>query len=76
MEWGLVRTRADDAGLRWRGELMVATEEDSLRAYLDSPSHAEVAESARRTHRLWLDRGAFDARWADESPRLEGTADT
>jgi hypothetical protein len=55
---------------------MVATEEDSLRAYLDSPSHADVAESARRTHRLWLDRGAFDARWADESPRLEGTADT
>jgi hypothetical protein len=75
MEWGLVRTRADDAVLRWRGELMIASEDDSLRAYLDSTSHAEVAESARKTHRLWLDRAAFEARWADEAPRLEGTVE-
>lgn len=72
MEWGLVRTRADDAVLPWRGELMVASEDDSLRAYLDSPAHAEIAESARRTHRLWLDRAAFDARWAAEHPKLSG----
>lgn len=72
MEWGLVRTRADDAVLRWRGELMVATEDDSLRAYLDSPAHAELAEAARKSHRLWLDRAAFDARWAAELPALSG----
>lgn len=72
MEWGLVRTRADDAVLRWRGELMVATEDDSLRAYLDSPMHAELAESARKAHRLWLDRAAFDARWASERATLTG----
>lgn len=75
MEWGLVRTRADDAVLRWRGELMIASEDDSLRAYLDSPSHAEAAESARKTHRLWLDRAAFEARWAAEAPRLEGSGE-
>ncbi len=72
MEWGLVRTRADDAALTWRGELMVATEDDSLRAYLDSPAHAEIALTARRGHRLWLDRAAFDARWAAELATLTG----
>ncbi|MBX7191455.1 MAG: hypothetical protein K1X94_05330 [Sandaracinaceae bacterium] len=75
LEWGLVRTRADDAVLRWRGELMVATEDESLADYLHSSAYAECAESARRGHRLWLDRVAFDARWALEGPALEGVVD-
>jgi hypothetical protein len=74
LEWGLVRTRSDDAVWRWHGELMVATEERSLRGYLDSAGHAQVAEDARRAHRLWLDRAAFEARWATEARALEGGA--
>ncbi len=74
LEWGLVRTRADDAVVRWRGELMVASEEPSLLAFLESDAHAEAAERARRAYRLWLDRGAFDARWAREADALAGQA--
>lgn len=72
VEWGLVRTRSDDAVLKWRGELMIAPEEPTLRAYLEAPEYAEISESARRARRLWLDRNAFDARWAAESAALEG----
>jgi len=72
LDWGLVRDDSSGAPVRWRGELQLATEEESLLGYLTSPEHALLADAARRGHHLALDRAAFDARWAAERPGLEG----
>lgn len=72
LDWGLVKDELSGTTARWRGELQLATEEESLLAYLTSPEHALLADAARRGHRFVLDRAAFDARWAAEGPGLEG----
>ncbi len=72
LDWGLVRDEGSGETVRWRGELQVATEEESLQGYLASPEHALLSDAARRGHHFALDRAAFDARWAIEGPGLEG----
>lgn len=74
LEWGLVTDEVTGATVRWRGELQVATEDESLLGYLQSPEYGVLSEGVRRSLRLHLDRPGFDARWAAEKPAIEGTA--
>lgn len=72
LEWGLVRSRADDSVVRWTGELMVAPEEPSLLAFLDSAEYRAELERVRRSRRFWIDRAIFDERWAAFEAEFEG----
>jgi hypothetical protein len=72
LEWGLVTDAASGEPVRWRGELQVATEDESLLAYMHSPEYHVLSEGTRRGLRFELDRHAFDARWAAERAGIEG----
>jgi len=71
--WGHVRD--GDALLSWRGEAQVWAGTTSLKEWLLSKDYAERTAQARRDARFSLDRGDFDARWAEEAPALEGAAE-
>jgi hypothetical protein len=72
LEWGLVRDEASGATVTWRGELQVATEEESLLGYLQSPEYQVLSTGSRRSFHFRLDRAAFDERWHAERASIEG----
>ncbi len=71
IEWGLVRDSSGET-YRWRGDAQVRAFTPSLVAFLTSDDHRRaVREHAARTS-FALDREAFEARWREEAPVLEG----
>jgi hypothetical protein len=70
MEWGFVHDEAGDV-MHWRGEAQLSVEEPSLAAWVVSPPYVDAAADARRA-KVFLDRSAFDARWAAERESIEG----
>lgn len=69
MEWGLVKDGAGEV-VRWRGELMVGTEDRSLLGYFESPGYAHLAAIAcEACSSFTLDRAELDARWAADGGR-------
>ncbi|NOY93801.1 MAG: hypothetical protein GXP55_21680 [Deltaproteobacteria bacterium] len=70
VEWGLVR----DAGapLAWRGEAQVWAREGGLRDWIGSKTYAARTRDSVDKSRFSLDREAFDERWRQQAPSLEG----
>jgi hypothetical protein len=69
VHWGYV-VDVDDSVVKWKGEAMIHSDDEELKAYLSSKAYAEHAQKTARSLRYRLRRTAFDERWAHEKEHL------
>lgn len=73
MEWGFVRDETGEV-VRWQGDAQVRALTSTLEEYVTSDEHRRAVRQHAARRSFVLDREAFEARWAEEAPALEGRA--
>jgi hypothetical protein len=72
VDWGLVRDEGEV--FAWRGEAQVWSRDGGLREWLKSATYRARMQESIEQSAFRLDRSAFDERWQQEAPALEGRA--